>query len=116
MKYIGYVIHVIKSWFKWHKNWDELCNKCGKCCYARSVFTGGLVAVHYNSPCENLDTETHLCKIYKDRFKKCDHCGKVNLFVVLFNKTLPNDCAYVVEFRPWEKKRRNLTNNPSKKN
>lgn len=119
---------IFKAWLKWRKDWDSLCNRCGKCCYSRSACAKGKVVIHYDSPCENLDietpprqgsaaeragqsenaarwsgSETHLCKIYKDRFRKCNHCGKVNLFVALFHPTLPNDCAYRKTFRLWEK-------------
>lgn len=94
---------IFKTWLKWRKDWDSLCNRCGKCCYSRSAWAKGKVAIHYDSPCENLDVETHLCKVYKDRFRKCNHCGKVNLFVALFHPTLPNDCAYRQTFRLWEK-------------
>ena len=97
------LIRIWKAWIKWHKDWDSLCNRCGKCCYARSVLGDGKVLIHYNNPCENLDTETHQCKIYNDRLRKCDHCGKVNLWTALFNPTLPEDCAYVHTFRLWKR-------------
>ncbi len=97
------LFQIFKAWLKWRKNWDSLCNCCGKCCYARSVRDDGRVIIHYNAPCENFDEETHLCKIYEERFKKCNHCGKVNLYTALFNTTLPKDCTYVKTFRLWEK-------------
>ena len=113
-------IRIFKAWLKWRKDWDSLCNRCGKCCYARSVWAKGRVSIHFDEPCENLDEETlfaplrsalndcplvdqRLCRIYKDRFRKCNHCGKVNLFTALFNPTLPNDCAYRRTFRLWDK-------------
>ncbi len=95
---------IFALWLKWRKNWDDLCNHCGKCCYARSVGAGGRVIIYYSDPCENLDTETNLCKIYEDRLRKCNHCGKVDLHTVLFNPTLPKDCAYLQTFRLWEQK------------
>ncbi len=97
------MLRIIKVWFKWRKDWDSLCNRCGKCCYIRSVDSKKNVIIHYNCPCENLDTKTNLCKIYNERLRKCNHCGKVNLFTALFNPTLPNDCAYVQAFRLWKK-------------
>lgn len=92
------VIRTFKLWRKWRKNWESICNCCGKCCYSRSVINGRLV-IYYNSPCVNLDTKTHLCRVYEDRFKKCGNCGKVNLFTALYNTTLPEDCPYVQIFR-----------------
>ncbi|MCD7729178.1 MAG: hypothetical protein LUI60_04620 [Clostridia bacterium] len=89
----------LKLWRKYHKDWESICNCCGKCCYSRSVGRDGSVIIYYNRPCENLDTKTHLCSVYQDRFKKCNHCGKVNLFTALYNPTLPKDCPYVQIFR-----------------
>lgn len=95
---------IIENWIKWSRDWDALCNRCGKCCFVRSVEADGRVTIHYDSPCENLDTETRLCRVFEERFQKCDHCGKVGPFTVLFNPTLPSDCAYVQALRPWAKK------------
>lgn len=96
-------IKIFKTWQKWRKDWDSLCNCCGKCCYRRSVREDGQVIIYYDSPCENLDEKTHLCKIYDERFIKCKHCGKVSLFTALFNPTLPNDCPYRKMFRLWDR-------------
>jgi len=97
------IVQIWKEWRKWHKSWDSLCNRCGKCCYTRSVSPSGKVIIHYDKPCENLNLETHLCNIFYDRFRKCNHCGKVGLFTALFNPSLPHDCAYVQTFRLWKK-------------
>ncbi len=96
------VFKVFRLWLKWHNHWDDLCNCCGKCCYSRFVTEDGTVIINYFRPCENLDTKTNLCTIYPDRLKKCNHCRKVNLWVALFNPTLPNDCPYATTFRVWE--------------
>ncbi len=97
------LIRIIREWIKWRRNWDSLCNRCGKCCYSRTVTSYGDVIIHYGSPCENLDTQTHMCRVYDDRFRKCNHCGKVNLLVALFAPSLPHDCAYARTFRLWRK-------------
>ncbi len=93
------IVRTFKLWLKWHKNWESICNCCGKCCYDRMPGRDGEVIIFYNRPCEHLDTETHLCKVYDERFRKCFHCGKVRLFTALFNPTLPKDCPYVQIFR-----------------
>ncbi|MCD8141977.1 MAG: hypothetical protein LUD83_01640 [Clostridiales bacterium] len=98
------LLRIFRAWLRWRKDWDSLCNCCGKCCYIRTLGADGQVVIHYDNPCEHLDTETHLCRVFDDRFRKCDHCGKVNLFTVLFNPTLPKDCTYVQTFRLWEDK------------
>jgi len=100
---------ILAAWFRWHNHWDELCTCCGKCCYRRRVADNGEVIIDYEHPCEFLDTETNLCTVYKERFKRCSYCGKVNLWTALFNPTLPPDCPYVTNFRLWKKQ-----NNPSK--
>ncbi len=97
-------IRILREWWKWRKDWESLCKCCGKCCYVRFVCKNGEVIIDYNDPCEYLDTQTQLCRVYEDRFHKCDCCGKVTLLTALFNPTLPNDCAYVETFRLWKKK------------
>ncbi len=99
------LIEIIKEWLKWHKNWDDLCTRCGKCCYQRRVEPDGTVLINYACCCEHLDRRTNLCKIYNERFEKCDYCKKVGLWVSMFNPTLPNDCPYRTTFRPWERKK-----------
>lgn len=99
------VLRIFKAWLKWRKDWDSLCNCCGKCCYSRSVYPDGRVIIHYSSPCEYLDTETHLCTIYEERFRIYDRCGKVNLFTALFEPSLPEDCPYTKTFRVWKEKK-----------
>ncbi len=101
------MIRIFRLWLKWRKNWEDLCNCCGKCCYERSVGKDGEVIINYSVACEYLDKKTSLCRIYPDRLKKCSHCRKVNLWVALFNPTLPNDCPYALTFRVWKNKNRN---------
>ncbi len=100
------ILQIFREWLKWRNHWDDLCTCCGKCCYDRRVADDGEVIINYLMPCEYLDPETKLCTIYQDRLKKCSHCGKVTLWVALFNPTLPNDCPYATTFRVWKKKSR----------
>ena len=95
---------IFKEYMKWRKNWDDLCSRCGLCCYARSVSAAGYVIIDYNAPCEHFDKKTSLCRVFEKRFKKCNHCGKVNLYCALFNPTLPPHCAYFKTFRVWRQK------------
>ncbi|RHR25597.1 hypothetical protein DWX43_17385 [Clostridium sp. AF19-22AC] len=88
---------------KWRGNWDDLCSHCGRCCYARSVSYDGEVEIDFSSPCEFLDEETRLCRVFEDRFRKCPTCQKVNLFRALFHRSLPVNCAYARTFRLWKK-------------
>ncbi len=100
------MFQVIREWLKWRKKWDDLCTCCGKCCYSRSLSKDGRVLIHYFRPCENLDLETNLCRIYPNRLELCDHCDKVTLRIAMFHPTLPEDCPYRIHFRPWEQKKK----------
>jgi len=37
------MLRIIKEYLKWRKNWDDLCNRCGLCCYSRSINSSGEV-------------------------------------------------------------------------
>ncbi len=97
------LIQIIRTWWKWRKNWDDICHQCGKCCCNRQVQSDGAVIVNLSDHCRYLDPKTRQCTVYKDRFKKCENCRKVNLWRALFNPTLPEDCGYVQTFRLWKK-------------
>ena len=91
---------VIVEYRKWHKNWDDLCYRCGKCCHTSHYTQAGDIIVDYSDPCDYLDPLTHYCTVYKDRFRTYRDCGKVNLFRALWSPFLPPSCAYVKTFRP----------------
>ena len=97
------VARIFTEYRKWRTNWDDLCNKCGKCCYLRSRSPSGEVVVDYTSPCEFFVKESNLCSVFKNRFQKCNHCSSVNLMCALFHPMLPQDCAYFKTFRLWKK-------------
>jgi uncharacterized cysteine cluster protein YcgN (CxxCxxCC family) len=99
-------VRVFAEYRKWRNNWDQLCSRCGLCCYERSLSRLGDVAVDISSPCEFLDEATRLCCVYKDRFRKCRDCQKVNLFRALFHRLLPPSCAYARTFRVWRNERK----------
>lgn len=92
---------VFFEYIKWKNNWDDLCNRCGQCCYTRSLSPTGKVVIDYSEPCEFLEKDTHLCRVFENRFSKCSNCGSVNLFRALFSPILPPKCAYVQTFRVW---------------
>ena len=98
---IGNVRRVFAEYRKWRKDWDSLCSRCGLCCYERDVSRSGKVAVNLSQPCEYLDEDSRLCRVYKDRFRICSDCQKVNLFRALFHRSLPPSCAYARVFRVW---------------
>ncbi len=96
-------IRILREYLKWRKNWDDLCNRCGRCCYSRSVTARGEVIIHYECPCQYLDTEKKTCRVFDRRFKTYSSCQKVNLFRALFHRSLPTECAYAKTFRLWKK-------------
>jgi len=94
---------IFSEYRKWRKNWDDLCRRCGKCCYQRSLSKNGEVIIDYSAPCEYYSKETKHCAVFDKRFLICGHCGSVNFFCALFNRLLPPDCAYAETFRVWKK-------------
>jgi len=100
------MLRIIKEYLKWRKNWDDLCDRCGLCCYSRSISCKGEVVVDFHSSCDFLDKETRLCKVFENRFNKYQYCSSVNIFRALFHPLLPSTCAYVRTFRLWKNKNR----------
>ena len=82
--------------------WDDICTRCGACCYRREREAGELV-VKKDQPCRFLDTDSNLCTVYTSRFKECAECRQVTLFHALFSRYLPDDCGYVDKFRFWRR-------------
>ena len=76
------------------ERWEEVCSRCGRCCFERELGDDGEVLVDYASPCRFFDMGTHLCRVYKDRFRKNERCARVTLRVALFDELLPEECAY----------------------
>ncbi len=76
------------------EEWEALCNRCGKCCYEKIDLGGGEIC-YTNEPCEQLDTETHLCKVYDRRHEVEPDCMSLTEHLVRTLVWLPPDCAYV---------------------
>ena len=91
--------HIIREYLKWRGRWDELCARCGLCCYARTVLPPDEVIVELSAPCKYLDGDTHLCSVYENRFRTNPRCRRIHLGKVLFNRSMPPGCAYVRTFR-----------------
>jgi uncharacterized protein len=78
--------------------WEAICNKCGKCCYEKVDLGGGVIR-YTDEPCEHLDTETKLCKIYHDRHEVEPDCISLTEELVRTLHWMPEDCAYVQRLR-----------------
>ena len=74
--------------------WEDLCLRCGLCCKEK-VVTPEFLIIYDEMPCEFHDTETGLCRVYPERFRKCPRCEKVTVFKAMFAPYLPESCGYV---------------------
>jgi uncharacterized cysteine cluster protein YcgN (CxxCxxCC family) len=75
-------------------HWEDICTKCGKCCYEKLDLGGGLIQ-YTDEPCAHLDTETNLCKVYERRHEVQPDCISLTADLVRYIHWLPEDCAYV---------------------
>ena len=98
VKRSGVMSRIAASFRRRRKRWESLCNRCGLCCYER-VRKNGRLVIRFGSPCQFLDTETHLCTVYECRFQVCPECRKVTIFHALFSRYLPDSCGYVQAYR-----------------
>ncbi len=76
------------------EEWEAVCHKCGKCCYEKVDLGCGEIR-YTDEPCEHLDTETRLCKVYKNRHEVEPDCISLTEVLVRTLNWLPEDCAYV---------------------
>lgn len=74
------------------RRWEARCRRCGRCCYEKIEFEG---EVYYtNEPCEFLDPETRLCRVYLRRRERRPDCAQLTPRLVR-QGLLPGDCPYV---------------------
>lgn len=75
------------------KEWELLCDGCGKCCLNKLEICGKIKFT--NACCRFLDTNNCLCKIYEHRFKKVSDCRDITLEAIREKPAwLPKTCAY----------------------
>jgi uncharacterized cysteine cluster protein YcgN (CxxCxxCC family) len=75
------------------EEWEAVCKKCGRCCYEKVDVGGGRVR-YLDEPCEYLDTETNLCKVYDRRHEVVPDCISLTEELVRALSWLPEECAY----------------------
>ncbi len=79
--------------------WESTCRRCGRCCYEKVEFEGEIYFT--DTPCEMLDLETRLCRVYAQREQVRRGC--VALTPRLVRKGfLPCDCPYVAELADYQ--------------
>lgn len=83
----------------------ELCEKCGRCCYAKLIIDGEVVYTPF--PCPHLDEETRLCTIYERRHELNPCCLTVEMGIRL--SVFPADCPYVRDIPDYVAPRMTLT-------
>lgn len=78
--------------------WESVCSRCGRCCFEKIDFEG---RIYYTGlPCEYLDPETKLCRVYEEREEKRPGC--VQLTSENIQKGfLPSDCDYVADIKDY---------------
>lgn len=74
------------------EKWESICCRCGRCCYEKVDFEGH---IYYTElPCEFLDTETNLCRVYTERDVMRPGCVRLTK-EILPKGIMPADCPYV---------------------
>ena len=74
------------------QEWEEVCEHCGRCCYEKYDYRGKIF--YTEVPCQYLDTETNLCRIYERRSELNPDCAHLTPKLVR-SGILPDDCPYV---------------------
>ena len=75
------------------------CRRCGRCCHEKIRLDDGQVLIT-DIPCEHLDIDTRLCRVYADRSRRQARCQSATASSEV--GALPGDCPYamVVEGYP----------------
>lgn len=77
------------------KEWELLCDGCGKCCLNKLEIKGKIK--YTNTYCRFLDTDNCLCKIYAYRFQKVNDCRDITISAIREKpRWLPKTCAYIL--------------------
>ena len=74
-------------------NWEELCDRCGECCFEKTFDKKG--TTHTTAvPCRFLDIHTRDCRIYHQRLQAEEDCIKLTPDNLSNLDCLPVNCAY----------------------
>ena len=75
------------------KNWEDICQRCGLCCFEKWIDERDRI-VTTDVPCRHLDIVTRECRVYYKRFEVGEGCVKLTPEVVATVNWLPELCAY----------------------
>ena len=74
-------------------DWEDLCNRCGSCCFEKRYNAQGKLKVS-TVACRYLDISTRECRVYSQRFHTGEECLKLTPQNVTYASWLPTECAY----------------------
>ena len=90
------------------KEWEAVCDGCGKCCYNKYISgSGRKTRLYYTKvACDFLNLRTNRCTVYEKRFTACPDCKKLTRENLADYTWLPDSCAYRMlaegkELAPW---------------
>ena len=88
------------------KEWESLCDGCGRCCLNKIEETSTGKIYYTNVACKLFDPNTCRCSDYPSRMKKVSDCIKLNPQKVKNMPELPSTCAYKLlaqgkSLKPW---------------
>lgn len=76
------------------KEWESLCDGCGKCCLEKLEDEETGVIEYTNVACPLFNLETCQCQNYSNRQKLIPDCIKLTPETVAELKWMPSTCAY----------------------
>ena len=71
--------------------WEQLCQKCGRCCYEKLDYCGEIF--YTETPCPHLNVATRLCRVYPSRTTQQPDCAALTPEVIAMG-VLPKGCPY----------------------
>ncbi len=75
------------------KSWEDLCRRCGQCCFEKWVEEDGTIRPT-RIACRHLDIVSRHCRVYHKRFDVGEGCIELTPEVVARLSWLPQDCGY----------------------
>lgn len=76
------------------KQWEALCDGCGKCCMSKLQDAETDQIYYTNVACELFDADTCRCQDYENRSQKIPDCLTLSLQRLHEFEWLPESCAY----------------------
>jgi len=76
-----------------HHAWENLCKKCGLCCFEKIEDEHGTI-FFTSTACRYLDVVTRKCRIYPRRFEIYPDCIKLTEDLVRELPWLHDECGY----------------------